>query len=79
MFELLEPISVWTGIPESWVLGILGVAVLLFLRWGLRHPWGMLRVMIVVALLAGAAYAAFELTKSGTVGKKALIRMEESE
>ena len=74
MLELLEPISQWTGLEPSWVLAILAIGGFVFLRWGFRNPWGLLRVLMIVTLLGGAVYAAFELAKTGTAGKKAILR-----
>ncbi len=74
---MLDPIAQWTGLDPGWVMGILVVAGFLLLRWGWRNPFGFLRVSVVVALLAVAAYAAFELTKTGSAGRKSLMSQED--
>jgi len=70
---MIEPISAWTGYDPLWIKMAIGLFALLILRWGWRNPWGLLRVTIIVALLCAAGYAAFELTKTGTSAKEALI------
>ena len=60
----------------SWVLAILAIGGFMFLRWGFRNPWGLLRVLMIITLLGGAVYAAFDLVKTGTAGKKAILRSQ---
>ena len=69
---MLEPIAEWSGLDLVWIKVFFGIFVFLFLRWGWRNPWGLMRVVIIVTLLSGAAYAAFQLSKTGLSGKKSM-------
>jgi hypothetical protein len=70
---MIESLAEWTGYDPTLIIIVLVVFAFLILRWGWRNPWGLLRAAIVVALLGGAAYAAFQLTRSGTSAKKAMV------
>ena len=76
---MLDPISQWSGLDPFWIKVILGVAVFLFLRWSWKNPWGFVRVAVVVGLLGGAAYVAFEMVKSGTAAKEQLYKENEAD
>ena len=69
---MFEPVALWTGLDLIWVKVIIGITALFILKWGRRNPWRVLQVSLIVALLGGAAYAALELSKTGTSTKASM-------
>jgi hypothetical protein len=72
--DIVEILAQWVGWKPHMVLLVLGLVLFILARWGLRNPWGFLKFCLIVLLLGGAAYMAFELTQSGVSSKKSMAR-----
>ncbi len=71
---MVDLIAQWTGLGPTGALVALAAAVLILAWWAWRSFWDFLKWTLIVALLAGAAYVAYELILAGTAVKKSAVR-----
>ncbi|MBI5379695.1 MAG: hypothetical protein HZA23_06020 [Nitrospirae bacterium] len=71
---MIDLISQWTGLGPTGALVALVVAAALLAWWAWRNFWGVVKFLLIAALLAGAAYIGYELIQAGTAVKKSTVR-----